>query len=193
MSRSNLANTASMSTASSLGRAVGLSGFSLGCGSFQQQLVRAPRHLTRFHMKRHANTTKMAKIKLGIPRMYGWRVPNKPCFWPLVLASTESSLMREGPKSVIETYCPSLSPFALLATWLATSAPAPNRRPVPSHLPPPFRMEVITFLFDLVFDNFGAFHLGRILMLSGGASVCLLKSPQVFQFEALETLLVHKR
>ena len=126
MFRSNLAKTASMSTASSLGRAVGLSGFSLGCGSLQQQLVRAPKHLTRFHTKRHANTAKMAKIKLGIPRMYGWRVPNKPCFWPLVLASTESSLMREGPKSVIETYCPSLSPFALLAMWLATSAPAPN-------------------------------------------------------------------
>ena len=100
----------------------------------------------------------MAMRKVGIPNVRGFLVPNSHLLDLSELASTESDLIREGPQSVIDKYwAPSSACWALDEMWLATSAPAPIRRPALSHFELPLRVPSSIFLLDLVLESFGSF------------------------------------
>ena len=101
-------------------------------------------------------------------KVRGFLDPNSHLRDPSELASTESDLIRLGPQSVIVKYWAPLSAcWALDEIWPAISAPAPIRRPAPSHLDPDLRVPSTTFLLDLLLESLG--HLfGKSLILEAG-------------------------
>ena len=107
----------------------------------------------------------MVSKKVGIPKVRGFLVPNSHLeLDPSELASTESERIRLGPQSVIVTYwAPSSACWALDEMCPAISAPAPIRRPAPSHLVPDFKVPSTVFLGFL--ESLGVNFFGMNLML----------------------------
>ena len=111
----------------------------------------------------------MAMRKVGIPKVRGFLVPNSHLWDPSELAWTESDLIRLGPQSVMVTYwAPSSACWALDEIWPAISAPAPIRRPAPSHLEPDLRVPSTVFLLDWFLESLGSFFGKNLIFEAGG-------------------------
>ena len=122
------------------------------------------RHTSLLQQNLQERTMMMASRKVGILKVRGFLVPNSHLLDPSELASTESERIRLGPQSVIVTYWAPLSAcWALDEMCPAISAPAPIRRPAPSHLVPDFKVPSTVFLGFL--ESLGVYFFGMNLML----------------------------
>ena len=111
----------------------------------------------------------------------------KPSFCgPSVVASIESNLASDGPKSLSIIYWdPSSTPCALLDTWPAISAPAPINMLTPTNFVPVLRVPRKVFLIGFC-ESFPDHFQGISLMAEHRAPFLFLKVPYTFLLEVLD-------